>query len=470
MIPNVGNMAFYMQTMINDFTADILFAMSLMAGQLERKTMVAGPIMISPFFSNSNGLVDPIAPAQILTPVSGNGIHSPTLNKAPIDSDPAITSASALQTSLHNSERTKKRTPARIQKLLGDLYLLAGCLDLAIACFVTAMEGAKLNNDYQWQASALEGYICAQLVSLISELKPKLDEGGPIQPLLSSREIIEIATESKKLYSFICEVPERYREVIILYDKAHNYGSFGYYPILQIQASLRIASFLSFAFISGFSGTFINSAGIPWYNEAKSLTAELSLRISSNTGSQQGPNMSTAASTLIPQQSSSQTEKAILQNGMGVTRLDILTWITRISLTGNEYLTPKDYLIILSEICALCSRIDATRKHAFFLRLTGTVTKHLEMQQGPVVIYQNRPPLRAWSLATIHHVYDLLESPRFSTVDEDDFWLERYSHILKSTPGSSMILYSLRYGWPELQIGVLKQSIQLAEADKGIQI
>jgi hypothetical protein len=36
---------------------------------------------------------------------------------------------------LVNPEKTKKRTPARVQKLLGDLYLLLGRLNLAFGWY-----------------------------------------------------------------------------------------------------------------------------------------------------------------------------------------------------------------------------------------------------------------------------------------------------------------------------------------------
>ena len=81
---------------------------------------------------------------------------------------------------------------------------------------------------------------------------------------------MELCNTSKKMSDFVCELPERYREIVSLYDKSHPYGVYGYYPILQIQTSLRIANFLSFVFLDSFKGTFINCAGIPFSNGAES--------------------------------------------------------------------------------------------------------------------------------------------------------------------------------------------------------
>ena len=274
---------------------------------------------------------------------------------------------------------------------------------------------------------------------------------------------------------FVCELPERYREIVSLYDKSHPYGVYGYYPILQIQTSLRIANFLSFVFLDSFKGTFINCAGIPWSYEGKSLTAELTLRMASTTGTLQpgSSHANSVTNTLIPQQSSSQVEKAILQNGTGVTKLDIMTWITRISLTGNEYLTPKDYLTVLSAICSICKRINAFRKYAFYLRLVGTVSRYLgskQQSQSENVAYS----LKSWSLAAMHKVSDILESPSKNTND-DDTWLETYgtlvsskADVLNNLPRSPpSYCFSLRYGWPNLRIGILKEAILLSDSDKG---
>lgn len=40
--------------------------------------------------------------------------------------------------------------------------------------YVNAIEGAKQNSDFQWQGSALEGFICAKLLSLVYEATPVL--------------------------------------------------------------------------------------------------------------------------------------------------------------------------------------------------------------------------------------------------------------------------------------------------------
>ena len=70
---------------------------------------------------------------------------------------------------LSSTDKGKKRTLSRSQKLIGDLYLLAGRLDMAINTYITAMEGLKQNYDYHWQASTLESYNCALLLTFIKK-------------------------------------------------------------------------------------------------------------------------------------------------------------------------------------------------------------------------------------------------------------------------------------------------------------
>ncbi|KAJ1971321.1 hypothetical protein H4R34_005781, partial [Dimargaris verticillata] len=52
----------------------------------------------------------------------------------------------------------------KIKKLMGDTCLLAGKLSEAISYYSTAIEHAKSNQDYIWQAAALEGYYATLLL------------------------------------------------------------------------------------------------------------------------------------------------------------------------------------------------------------------------------------------------------------------------------------------------------------------
>lgn len=61
--------------------------------------------------------------------------------------------------------KAKKRRLGRAQKTIGDYCLLAGSPVDANAHYNTGLELARLTGDYFWYAGALEGSVCALLVS-----------------------------------------------------------------------------------------------------------------------------------------------------------------------------------------------------------------------------------------------------------------------------------------------------------------
>jgi hypothetical protein len=423
MIPNVGDITFYLSTMIQDFTRDLLIAFGLLAGQLERKTVIQGPILVAPPFLEAN---------------------------SPLK-DQSDNSSTAIMASMVNPEKTKRKTPARAQKLLGDLYLLGGRLDLAIECFATAIEGAKNNGDFQWHASALEGFTCARLLTLVYGAMSDDEDDRVLKPLPTCVEIVELAKGNKELFNWLCEIPERYREIIKLHETSYPYGSLGFYPIFQIFCMLRCAEFLLAAYSTRFTGVFLNSASIAWYTESKSLTAELAARMASTSAALQPLTQNSV--TLLPQPSTVQLDKATFQEGKGASKLDVLSWLTRASLCGNEYLTPQDQVYVLSSIAALCGRLGAYRKHAFFLRLVATAAHQMGNKSTPLskrYTIDSNP-----SLSCMRRVCKILECGDQPTVDDDYRWLERY---YSSDPN-----HTVEYGWPSLRIGIYKEAIQISE-------
>lgn len=73
--------------------------------------------------------------------------------------------------------KAKKRRLGRAQKTIGDYCLLGGSPVDANAHYSTALELARLTGDYFWYAGALEGGVCALLVSIFkgSVIKDALD-------------------------------------------------------------------------------------------------------------------------------------------------------------------------------------------------------------------------------------------------------------------------------------------------------
>lgn len=65
--------------------------------------------------------------------------------------------------------KAKKRRLGRAQKTIGDYCLLAGSPVDANAHYSTALELARLTGDFFWHAGAMEGSVCALLVSMMQD-------------------------------------------------------------------------------------------------------------------------------------------------------------------------------------------------------------------------------------------------------------------------------------------------------------
>ena len=54
------------------------------------------------------------------------------------------------------------------------------------------------------------------------------------------------------LQMYLAEIPERYREILLLYERAYPSGTPGFYPVFQIEACLKMAGFLLAVYSMGF--------------------------------------------------------------------------------------------------------------------------------------------------------------------------------------------------------------------------
>ena len=70
---------------------------------------------------------------------------------------------------LISMDKVKKRTTGRALKILGEMYLLAGRLDLALQYLGQAIDDSKALHDYQWYASALDSNFCTKLLMLLNQ-------------------------------------------------------------------------------------------------------------------------------------------------------------------------------------------------------------------------------------------------------------------------------------------------------------
>ncbi|KAJ3336957.1 hypothetical protein HDU93_001841 [Gonapodya sp. JEL0774] len=134
------------------------------------------------------------------------------------------------------SKLARRRAPARFQKLLGDLLLLSGRTVEAMQTYTAAVEGCRQTGDAVWAAGAQEGYLAAVMVAAAARVgvgmytlnsryamssTPSLDNLASPAITAPSRRPATSPTppENTPLRTLISDLPDRYREIIGLYEK-----------------------------------------------------------------------------------------------------------------------------------------------------------------------------------------------------------------------------------------------------------
>ncbi|KAI9193335.1 TRAPP II complex [Polychytrium aggregatum] len=559
MIPNVGQLSFYLTTMINDFSSELLVSLGGLADRLEKRSLIPGPAF---------------SPAQATIPLpqptggggssgGGGGIsggsggstllapQTPTLQPAGSpavsisDSETGGSGFSNLGGLFQSMDRGRKKTNGRVAKLMSDLFLLAGRHELAMQSYTSAIDIAKNTADYTWQAAAIEGYLCATLVMFMRKIvseegsnrssaagsplaTPHLGPNGTLRPPLTLKaamttdSLFETAANHQHVRQLLAEIPDRYREIVNLYEKASQPGAPGYYPLLQISACLKVAYFLTAMCRNQFQGTVPNGAGVSLTYEGKGVAEAGGSRV----GLQNAMMMPGAANP---------SDRIVLNGGVGASRVDVSTWLMRAWDLGLEYLTVADQIHSVATMAAVYSLLGYKRKHAFFLRQTALLISSTFKSDSQTSLAAARKIVEPYSSSNILLV-DNLEAAEASSFnlsassnnlttgrpdtaaaaanvpaqsnsaiecmkkvchvfgvgaktieslrsrhakepgacpdeDEDD-WFDEYDQDVdvESTLGNTAIEFKkkisvprLRFGWPHLQIDVLKECISISE-------
>jgi hypothetical protein len=162
MIPNVGDINFYLKEMINDLTSDLLLAFGSLAGQLELRTAINGPFILAPQFSAD---INPNALGQ--RQMTSLSLMTESPNKMLMEMSQQESTASLSSPTATNKDKVRRRTPGRAQKLVGDIYFMVGHFESSLKYYASAIDAAKGNSDYQWLAASMEGHIAARLMFIM---------------------------------------------------------------------------------------------------------------------------------------------------------------------------------------------------------------------------------------------------------------------------------------------------------------
>ncbi|KAI8995196.1 TRAPP II complex [Gaertneriomyces semiglobifer] len=424
MIPNdPKKLDFYLMTQLNDLANELLVAFSNTAAHLEKRPMINSPYIAlhhpsllgggfaqpgstvslnsplaqGPVLSSSPGTLQPILSSGSMSSVSNMAVSatmSPSMRLPPTPSLDRGSSLSPMLTSQESNasmlglgnlfapDKTKKRTPARAQKLIGDLFLMAGRIDLAITNYSAAIDSMKTSTDHLWQAAALESYLCASLLSILMKagIWPKLDTileaaGSAVEPTrdrvthsrqqqLTYQALFNEAQQNVSLRALLLDIPTHFREIVSLYERHFQANQPGYYPFLLIQSCIDIASYLSAMLANSFLYVIPGGAGIPSSSVESKGLSELASSLSLQTQRQ-----GTTSSLPLPSTASvSPADKPL--PGSPVSRTEISAWLMKAWASGIEFVSFVDQVHCVAGIARLYSHIGMTRKHAFFLRQT----------------------------------------------------------------------------------------------------
>lgn len=149
-----------------------------------------------------------------------------------------------------------------------------------------------------------------------------------------------------------------------LYDRGNFSWEIGYYPILQHEAIFKITRLIIESI--GFKKSKLSFAGgagvVNWNDPKPKVGAEIAL----------------AAKTVSDKVSNLNQLEDVNPGSSPCSKLDILSWLTRVFHTGTEFLKLKDQLITFSRIASFCKRLGFERKHAFYMRLASKCIQALE--------------------------------------------------------------------------------------------
>ncbi|KAJ3023435.1 hypothetical protein HKX48_003129 [Thoreauomyces humboldtii] len=532
MIPDdPKKLSFYLMTQMNDLANELLVAFGNMATHAEKRPMINGPMMSSPI----GALVTSAAPSPMVasSPFSPGGAQSASTQSPHNISGglPSATRENSIATlvsqdstasmlgSLFAPDKTKKRTPARAQKIVGDLFLLAGRIDLAISSYLVAMEAMKAASDYQWQAATMESYYCALILSVLPKTgvwppsegsdqnTPESDEDLPAsltrQPIKppTYRTLFQAARSHPQFRMLICDIPERYREIVSLYERSYQAGQPGNYPYMQIQGCLFMSKFLAAMWRCKFNGPITNGAGVLLFTPESKGIADIASNMGLQSARTGGTTGNTTGAGSIPGPASDK-DRIILHGGLGASRVDVSSWAMKGWASGIEFLTLSDQIRCVTAITTAYALVGHKKKHGFFLRQTalllaanirgssrpagrmGSLPEISETETLPPIATPEAAGLlecmrnvcaaygagRTPSLDERINQEAGREGPKAVFDDDDESWVDDYfdeqdlDAPIEEASTRRIRKSRVKHGWPDLQIDCLKEFVDIADA------
>ncbi|CAG8555401.1 15541_t:CDS:10 [Funneliformis mosseae] len=442
MIPDVGKIDFYMGTMISDFANSILNEFGNLAADIERRTIVHSPKIPSPNSSQSqstNGrystpLQSYSAPDLKLLQTPPAFPLTPPVQAMTTTGVGAAANVSPKENSYHNRSfssstlvnianvpntvadiKLKRRATGRIEKLIADLFLMAGRLPDAVSHYSLAIEATKANGDYLWQGSALEG-LCVGLL-LAAYLHTDVGPHYLQHPSSPSPNDSSAPSSPESPQALWIDITEKYVNILTLYAKTSSPSNNQVPPLIYTEACLKVAKYLACIWVTG-----------GWGDDA------LKLIVHGGTP-EKGLN-----------------ERWGLSSVSGVSKIEVTRWAMKGYGSYIEEMSITEQIHITTTLSAIFSVINFRRKHAFFLRQTALLILPLLSKPRNSSPQTNKSSIGSESglltclkkITEIYGVGDDVDQTDYSVIDED------------ARP--------LDFGWPDIQIDVIKDALTISEA------
>ncbi|KAI7885172.1 Trs120-domain-containing protein [Lichtheimia hyalospora FSU 10163] len=497
MIPNVGNMSFYMSTMICDFASEILSQFAMLASRIENLPTLESPLprayYITPRFDTPSN-VSPTP--SVSTPGSPNMNHRTSQPPKPTQSSSSsllkrastpVGNARPLSFAQHQQKltpnhgpmspplpspqptrstgnqgdngKTKRRTPARVKKLLADLYLLAGRLPDAVNHYTQAIEMTKTTSDYLWLGSAMEGLTCATLLlgylhadvgHIVSRSQSAPGGSTPETPSTPTTDASP-STLLDDTTSTVAQVLQRYTTLLDYYDKVSTTSNIPMPTLIYAETLVKMARFMLTVY-----------ANKGWSDHTLSLLVQGKLSSQDN-GILTGPQRFISIEDMMRCKES------------GIPRRDIAEWATKIWVAQLDDLSLLDQINLMTHMSSVLNAIGYHRKSAWLMY--ESVNRMLPLLiQGRATLASSRDTTKKdfgksddgilEILKRICEVYGLGERNVHDggTLDalqgQDDGSDKNVGDGVRGAVAKE----PLHFGWPKLQIDILRQCIAIAEA------
>ncbi|KAI8098748.1 TRAPP II complex [Halteromyces radiatus] len=520
MIPNVGNLSFYMSTMVCDFASEILSQFANIATRIESLPSLESPMQVQyqvpqqkPHYTQqqqqqqfydhtiNNGHSTTITPQpSASTPTGAKLQHrtsqppptpapthstsssflkrassmasnnsttaSPTFNKMatlpPIPSPSMSRTNSAQGTS--DLTKTKRRTPGRIKKLFADFYLLAGRLPDAVSHYQQAIEMTKTTSDFLWLASAMEGLACATLLLEYLQgdighiVSRKVDPPSPTESPMSP-------TTTNKDHGMedisLKPAPSTFTELIDQYTALIQY-----YNKVHTTSSIPLPGLVyaeACIKVSRLLLTVYINKG--WNDQVLALVVQGKISPSPNTDG-------LPPSVNIPPTTSPETtNKTKTTTVIPIPRYEIAEWVMRIWSTQLDQLPLLDQINFMTQMSTILSCIGYHRKAAWSMHESIHCMLPLLIQSRATLSNAPRDPGKGSEknndgilqvLKRICEVYgigerNVLDGGALNAMQNQDQGTSAHQ-------ARSLYKQNARVGWATLQIDILRQCIAISEA------